>query len=130
MLGKKVRSRFADVSAMNIAGLGLNRYDRYLPNIGPIGRGVRIDNSGSVRLTFDALDLYPQETADLTEVRLFTNPTLAGKTLAAEWSARSRDASGVMRGRLEIEVAATVPSLDELLAELEKPADEGEDDED
>jgi len=29
-----------------------------------------------------------------------------------------------------IEVAATVPSLDELLAELERPADAGEDDED
>ena len=130
MLGKNVRSQFAAMSAINIAGLGLNRYDRYLPNIGPIGRGVRIDNSGSVRLTFDALDLYPQESADLTEVRLFTNPTLAGKTLAAEWSARSRDASGVMRGRIDIEVAATVPSLDELLAELERPADAGEDDED
>jgi len=130
MLGKKVRSRFADMSAINIAGLGLNRYDHYLPNVGPIGRGVRIDNSDSVRLTFDALDLYPQETADLTEVRLFTNTTLAGKTLAAEWSARSRDASGVMRGRIDIEVAATVPSLDGLLAELERPADAGEDDED
>lgn len=34
MLGKKVRSRLADMSAINIAGLGLNRYDRYLPNIG------------------------------------------------------------------------------------------------
>ena len=74
MLGKKVRSRFAGMSVINIAGLGLNRYDHYLPNTGPIGRGVRIDNSGSVRLTFDALDLYPQETTDLTEVRLFTNP--------------------------------------------------------
>jgi hypothetical protein len=70
MHGKKVRSRFADMSAINVAGLGLNRYDHYVPNIGPIGRGVRIDNSGSVRLTFDALDLYPQETTDLTEVRL------------------------------------------------------------
>ena len=130
MIGKKVRSRFADMSAVNIAGLGLNRYDHYLPNIGPIGRGVRIDNSGSVRLTFDALDLYPQETADLVEVRLFTNPTLAGETLAAEWSARSRDASGVIRGHLDIEVAATVQSLDELLAEPEEPADEDEDDED
>lgn len=46
---------------------------------------MRIDNSGSVRLTFDAVDLYPQETVALIEVRLFTNPTLAGKTLAAEW---------------------------------------------
>jgi hypothetical protein len=32
-----------------------------------------------------------------------------------------------MRGRIDIEVSATVPSLDELLAELEKPADEDED---
>lgn len=130
MLGKKVRSRFGDMSTINIAGLGLNRYDHQLPNIGPIGRGVRIDNSGSVRVTFDPLDLYPQETADLTEIRLFTNPTLAGKTLAAEWSARSRDASGVMRGRLDIEVAETVTSFDELLAELEKPADADEEDQD
>lgn len=30
MLGKKVRSRFADMRAINIAGLGLNRCDRYL----------------------------------------------------------------------------------------------------
>jgi hypothetical protein len=35
-----------------------------------------------------------------------------------------------MRGRLDIEVDATVPSRHELLAELEKPADEDEDDED
>jgi hypothetical protein len=49
----------ADMSAINIAGLGLNRYDHYMPNIVPIGRGVRTDNSGSARLTFDALDLYP-----------------------------------------------------------------------
>jgi hypothetical protein len=36
----------------------------------------------------------------------------------------------VTHGRLDIEVAATVPNLDELLAELERPADEGEDGED
>ncbi len=32
-----------------------------------------------------------------------------------------------MRGRVDIEVAATVPSLDELLAEPERPTDAGED---
>lgn len=32
MLGKEVRSRFADMSAINLAGLGLNRYDHYPPN--------------------------------------------------------------------------------------------------
>jgi hypothetical protein len=130
MLGKKVRPPFADASAINFGGLGLNRYSSYLPNIRPVGRSVRIDNTGSVRLIFDALDLYPQETADLTEIRLFTNPTLAGKTLVAEWSARSRDASGVLRGRLDIEVAGKVPSLDELLAEIENPSEVVEDDED
>ena len=88
MLGQKVRSRFADMSAINLAGLGPEPLRTLPANIGPIGHGVRIDNSGSVRLTFDALDLYPQETADLTTVRLFTNPTLAGKTLAGDWSAR------------------------------------------
>jgi hypothetical protein len=35
-----------------------------------------------------------------------------------------------MRGRLDIEVAATVPSLDELVGELKRPAEDDEDDED
>ena len=42
----------------------------------------------------------------------------------------SRDASGVVRGRLDIEVAAKASSLDELLADPEKPAEDGEVDED
>jgi len=71
----------ADSEEPSPSSWGPNRYDHYLPNIGWIGRGVRIDNSGAIRLTSDALDLYPQEAADLTEVRVFTKPTLAGKTL-------------------------------------------------
>lgn len=80
-------------------------------------RRVRIDNSNSVHLTFDPLDLYPEESTELEEVWLFVNAALAGTTLMADWSARSRDASGVLRDTLAIEVDAFVPSIDELLAE-------------
>ncbi len=42
-----------------------------------LGRRVRIDNSNSVLLTFDPIDLYAEEVADLEEVWLFANPALA-----------------------------------------------------
>jgi hypothetical protein len=35
-----------------------------------------------------------------------------------------------MRGRSDIEIAATLPSLDELLSDVEKPAEDDEDEED
>jgi len=94
-----------------------------MPAIDPIRR-VRIDNSNSVVLTFDPLALYPEDTAELEEVWLFANPALAGTRLIAEWSARSRDASGVLRQTLEIEIDPIVRTVNELLAEVEEPADD------
>ena len=83
---------------------------------------------GSSRLTFDALDLYAQETVPLDEFYLFSNASVyAGKTLTAEWTARARDVSGVLRGTLEIAVDTKVPAIDELLADPKEA--EGEDDE-
>lgn len=85
---------------------------------------MRIDNSNSVLLTFDPIDLYAEQEADLEEVWLFANPALAGTTLTVHWNARSRDAAGVMRDTLEIEVATAVPPIDDLLAETEQPPDD------
>lgn len=100
------------------------RYDYLSPAIRPIGQGVKIDNSGSVRLTFGPLDLYPEEAARLDDVWLIASPASAGTTLVAEWSARSRDASGVMRDTLRIEVDPSVRTIGELLADTAGPADE------
>ena len=131
MLGKGGRNRFDYLGGVSLAGLTPPRYDYMTPAMS-IGRRVRIDNSNSVTLTFDPLDLYAEEEADLEEVWLFANPALAGTTLTAQWNARSRDASGVMRETLEIEVDPVVPPIDDLLAETEQPLDdeENEDDED
>lgn len=129
MLGKGGRNRFDYLGGFGLAGLTVPRYDYMTPAMRSLGRRVRIDNSNSVVLTFDSLDLYAEEEADLEEVWLFARPDLSGTTLNALWSARSRDASGVVRDTLEIEVGSTVPSIDELLAAAEQQQDD-EDDED
>ena len=49
-------------------------------------------------------------------------------SVAGQWSAVTRNLSGVLSGVLDIPVAANVPSLDELLAE--PPAGDQEDDDD
>lgn len=129
MLGKGGRSRLDYLGGVGLAGLTVPRYDYMTPAMRSLGRRVRIDNSNSVVLTFDPLDLYAEEEADLEEVWLFARPDLCGTTLTAHWSARSRDASGVVRDTLEIEVGPTVPPIDELLAAAEQLPDD-EDDED
>lgn len=130
MLGKGGSSRFAGVDAGVLSALRGPDYG-YLTRhvVSSVGRGVRIDNSGSVTLTFDPLDLLPRETVDLAEVQLFTSVDYAGAALAAEWTARSLEASGVLPGTVEIPVDARAPTIEELLAEPEEPAVD-EDDED
>ncbi len=121
MLGMARRSRLDYLGGLGYPSLLAPSFR--MPAISPIRR-VHIDNSHSVVLTFDPLDLYPEDTAELDEVWLFANPAVAGTTLAAEWSARSRDASGVLRETLEIEVDPIVRIVDELLAEVEESTDE------
>jgi hypothetical protein len=130
MLGKAVRSRFAGLEAMSLSTLQIPR-SHYLssPATRSIGRGVRIDNSGSVRLTFDPVELFPRETVDLPEVHLFAPVAHAGTALPTQWTARSRDASGVLAGTFDIDVDARVPTIDELLAESDTERDEPQDEE-
>jgi hypothetical protein len=115
-LGKGGRRRFDVLAGIDMPGLRLARYGYTSSAVRAVRRSVRIDNSGSVRLTFDPLDLYAEQATRLEDVWLIAEPALAGTTLAAEWSARSRDASGVMRDTLEIKVDPRVWTIDELLA--------------
>lgn len=131
MLGKGGRNRFAGIDASLLSGLRVPTYDYLSRSIGPsLGRGVKIDNSGSVTLTFDPVDLLPRETVELAEVQLFTSIEHAGTSLAADWSARSLEASGVLPGKVEIPVDAQAPTIEELIAEPEEPAGAESDDED
>lgn|GEM_PF-1310555 len=130
-MGKGGRNRLDFLArSPGLASLNVPRpYDYINPAIRAMNRGVKIDNSNSVLLTFDPLDLYPQEETDLAEVFLIAHPDL-GPTLTAEWTARSRDASGVVREKLAIEVVNAGLSIDELLAAADKEPEESEDDDD
>ena len=106
-----------------LSALRVPDYGYLSRNVVPsVGRGVRIDNSGSVTLTFDPVDLLPRETVDLAEVQLFTSVDHAGAALAAEWTTRSLEASGVLPGTVEIPVDAQAPTIEELIAEPEESA--------
>jgi hypothetical protein len=114
------------------------RTNFYAPDYGrplairSIGPRVEIDNSSSARLTFPTFDLYAQTSANLEEFYLLTNAAHAGKKLAADWSVRANNLSGVIRGTLEIEVGAYVPTIEELLAKADAnvPPDDDAGDED
>jgi hypothetical protein len=109
--GKGGRSRFG------LNGLSAFRSPYVSPVISAIGRRVTIDNSGSTRLTFDPIDLYPQESCDLDPFYLFVSSLQAGQTLPGEWTARAKDASGVLTSSVTIDVDPTVPTIDQLLAD-------------
>jgi hypothetical protein len=86
------------------------------PAILAMGRRVTIDNSGSARVTFAPIDLYPEQSYNLDDFHLLVNRAYAGETLTGEWIARAKDASGVVRGTVAVEVAHAAPTLQELLA--------------
>lgn len=81
-----------------------------------------------MRLTFDPVDLFPLETVDLDEVHLLARADLAGTTLAGQWTARSRDASGVLSGTVEIPVARDIPTVEELASQPKGEAADNEED--
>jgi hypothetical protein len=112
ILGRAGHSIFDALGGLGVANYGL----LMSPAARAIGRGVSIDNINGARLTFEAMDLYPQETAKLDEFYLLTSSNHVGATLTAEWTARAGDVSGVIRGAIEIQVDPRVPTIDELLA--------------
>ena len=120
MLGRGGRSLFAGLAPSIVSDLRMADYGYLRRDIPTVGRGVRIDNSGSVTLTFDPVDLLPRDTVDLAPVQLFTSAVHAGTVLVAEWTARSLEASGVLPGTVEVPVDARAPTIDALLAEPEE----------
>jgi hypothetical protein len=116
MLGQAGRNKFAAFDPLR--SIQLPNYAYMSPAVRAIGRRVTIENGGSTRLTFGALDLYPEEIVQLDAFYVYANAGLhTGKALRAEWTARARNLSGVMRGSLEIEVDQKAPSIEELLFE-------------
>ena len=120
MLGKGGRSVLDPFRGMRYELPLARTYESLSHLSASVGRRVQIDNSNSVTLTFDPLELYPEEAIELEEVWLFANPALAGEPLPATWTSRSRDASGVLRGDLEVVVDPIVHSIDKLLAASEE----------
>lgn len=116
VLGKAGRNKLTGFGSL--ASIRLPDYGYMSPAVRAIGRRVTIENGGSIRLTFGALDLYPEEVVQLDTFYVYANAGLhTGKALRAEWTARARNLSGVMRGSLEIEVDQKAPSIEELLFE-------------
>ncbi|MGD0247741.1 MAG: hypothetical protein ABSB75_01685 [Candidatus Limnocylindrales bacterium] len=111
-----------------LGGLGLDQlgmvtgrgFPYASPAIRAIGRRVTIDNGGSARVTFAPVDLYPEQSYNLDDFQLLVNRAYAGQTLTGEWIARAKDASGVVRGTIAIEVDPDVPTVEELLAPASK----------
>jgi hypothetical protein len=75
------------------------------PNLRP---RPKIDNSGSARIRFPAVDLRPEHTVALDEVHLVVLASDA-TAIVAEWSATSTSMSGVARGTISIPLSDAIP---------------------
>jgi hypothetical protein len=121
MLGTPIHRTFDP-----LAGIRLPNYGISSDALRSVRRGVRIDYEHSARLTFDAVDLYPEDEEDLDSVFLLVHPTYAGQSLAGKWMARAKDIRGVVRDSIEIAVDPKVWTIDELLTGGRASADDGE----
>lgn len=87
-----------------------------IPEVGPLGPKLHIDNSGSAKLTFPPIDLAPGASVALEDFCLLMPASLSGTTTTATWTARSVHVRGVDEGFLEIRLtdapAATTDLLD------------------
>lgn len=79
------------------------------------GPTLDIENHGSATLIFPSVDLAPRSARALDEFNLIVPAGLAGRELAARWTARSTSVPGVVEGALVIEVTAEPIDAAELL---------------
>lgn len=86
--------------------------------------GPEIDNSGSARITFDAVTLRPHARLALDPLHLLINEPV-GTTIEGTWSATATNADGKVEGTLRIDVVEPSYSVEEVLADL--LADENDD---
>ena len=88
-----------------------------------------IKNSGSATVTFMPFDLRPTETAELDEVLLAADASLAGQTVVVTWQATSTNAHGRNSGEFNPAFAPGPVSLVDLLQRDEDREAYAEDDE-
>jgi hypothetical protein len=82
---------------------------------GPIRLGPRIDNSGSMRVTFPPVDLRPGEWLLLDPIHISTI-SAPGEVLRGTWEATATNADGRATGDLVLTVAESALDVDAVLA--------------
>ncbi len=80
------------------------------------GRGYTAENTGSVTLIFDPVDLRPGEELALPSVPLLVDAE-PGTTLQCTWNATASNVDGQLTGSLTIMVENSDVSLNDLNAE-------------
>lgn len=109
---------FGKPRSRSIAGIGIPEFAR---PVRPGGGGAsfqspRIENGGSVKITYPPVDLRPRQELELPAVHLGIAPDPAGR-LVGSWSATSTAADGVAEGIVEVELEHEPLSLWDLLPE-------------
>jgi hypothetical protein len=75
-----------------------------LPTIRGLGTGYSVENTGSVLITFDSLDLRPEARVSLDAVPLIVREP-AGTVLNCSWTATARNVPGRLTGSFGITVS-------------------------
>lgn len=95
---------------------GLNR----LSYVSPLGFGPRrtyrgsIDNSASVKVTFDPVRLRPRDSVQLEPFFLIAGSRFAGAAIEASWKATATNVNGVADGTLALTVAPDIVGIESL----------------
>ncbi len=79
----------------------------------PLGAGFTVENTGSVTITFDDLDLRPEDQVSFDSVPLLVKAS-AGTVLSCSWTATARNVTGRLRGTFELTVAESTLDLSDL----------------
>ncbi len=74
-----------------------------------------IEQGGSVRISFEPIDLRPRAIETLAPFHLFVRADLVGTELRATWEATSTSADGVASGSLDVHVAEEPILIEDLL---------------
>jgi hypothetical protein len=82
-------------------------YNFPTPSLGP---GFTVENTGSVTITFDDLDLRPEDQVSFDSVPLLVKAP-AGTVLSCSWTATARNVTGRLRGTFELTVAESTLDL-------------------
>lgn len=90
----------------------------------------RIDNSASVKVTFDPVTLRPRDEVHLEPFFLLAGRGLAGATIEVDWKATATNADGVAAGILNLTVVPNVVGIESLKEgqAAANPADEKDED--